>query len=322
MKAIRIYQHGGPEVLKSEDMPVPVPGPNEALVRIHAIGVNFVEIYHRIGLYKVALPFTPGTEAAGVVETTGANVTAVKAGERVAYALALGAYAEYAVVPAQKLVPLPNGISFQQAAAAMVQGMTAHCLTRSTYPLKTGETCLVHAAAGGAGLLIVQMAKRLGARVIGTVSTEAKAKLARAAGADEIILYTQQDFEHEVKRLTNNRGVEVVYDSVGKTTYEKSMNCLMPRGYLVLFGQASGAVPPIDPLALSAKGSIYLTRAALANYTATRDELLGRAHEVFDGIAKGELQLRLDRTLPLAEAAQAHQLLESRQTAGKILLLP
>lgn len=322
MKAIRIYRHGGPEVLKFEEAPVPAPGPNEALVRIQAIGVNFVEIYHRIGLYKVALPFTPGTEAAGVVEAVGTNVTEVKTGERVAYALALGAYAEYAAVPAHKLVPLPDQISFQQGAAAMVQGMTAHYLTHSTYRLKAGETCLVHAAAGGVGLLLIQMAKRLGARVIGTVSTEEKAKLAAAAGADEVIVYSQKDFEAELKRLTANRGVEVVYDAVGKTTYEKSMNCLLPRGYLVLFGQASGAVPPIDPLLLSAKGSIYLTRAALANYTATREELLWRGQEVLNWIAAGELKLRIDRVLPLAEAAQAQRLLEGRQTTGKLLLQP
>ena len=322
MKAIRINQHGGPEVLKLEEVPVPVPGPEEALVRIRAIGVNFVEIYHRVGLYKVTLPLTLGTEAAGVVEEIGAKVTEVKPGDRVAYALVLGAYAEYAIVPAQKLVPLTENISFQQAAAVMVQGMTAHYLTHSTYPLKAGETCLVHAAAGGVGLLLIQMAKRIGARVLGTVSTEEKAELARAAGADAVILYTQKDFEREVKNLTSNRGVDVVYDSVGKTTYEKSMNCLRPRGYLVLFGQASGAVPPIDPLGLSAKGSLYLTRATLANYTSTRAELLERAHEVLGAIAMGELQVRIDRTLPLAEAAQAHRLLESRQTAGKVLLQP
>ncbi|MGH7492493.1 MAG: quinone oxidoreductase family protein [bacterium] len=322
MKAIRIHQHGGPEVLKLEELPVPAPGPEEVLVRLHAVGVNFVEIYHRLGLYKVTLPCTLGTEAAGVVEKIGANVTEVKPGDRVAYALVLGAYAEYAIVPAQKLVPLPENIALQQAGAVMVQGMTAHYLTHSTYPLKAGETCVVHAAAGGVGLLIIQMAKRMGARVIGTVSTEVKAEFARAAGADAIILYTRQDFEREVKNLTNNRGVDVVYDSVGKTTYEKSMNCLRPRGFLVLFGQASGAVPPIDPLVLSAKGSIYLTRATLANYTATRTELLERAHEVFNGIAMGALRVRIDRTLPLAEAAQAHRLLENRQTAGKIMLQP
>lgn len=322
MKAIRIYQNGGPEVLKFEDVPIPTPGPKEALVRVAAIGVNFVEVYHRIGLYKVALPFTPGTEAAGVVEAIGAEVTEVQVGDRVAYALALGAYAEYALVPSFKLVKLPAAISFEDSAAAMVQGMTAHYLAHSTYPLKQGETCLVHAAAGGVGLLLVQMAKRLGARAIGTVSTEEKAQLARNAGADEIIFYTKQDFEAEVKRLTNARGVHVVYDSVGQTTYEKSLNCLAPRGLLALFGQSSGAVPPIDPLVLSAKGSVYLTRAALANYTATREELLWRANDVLGWIASGELKLRIHRTLPLHESAEAHRLLESRATAGKLLLKP
>lgn len=322
MKAIRIYQNGGPEVLTFEDMPIPSPGPKEALVRIAAIGVNFVEVYHRIGLYKVALPFTPGTEASGVVESVGAEVTEVRPGDRVAYALALGAYAEYALVPAFKLVKLPEAISFEESAAAMVQGLTAHYLAHATYALKAGETCLIHAAAGGVGLLLVQMAKRLGARVFGTVSTEEKAQLARDAGADEIIYYTRQDFETEVKRLTNGRGVQVVYDSVGQTTYEKSLNCLAPRGLLALFGQSSGAVPPIDPLVLSAKGSVYLTRAALANYTATREELLARANDVLGWIANGELKLRIHRTLALHEAAEAHRLLESRETAGKLLLKP
>ncbi len=322
MKAIRIHQTGGPEALRLEEIPIPTPGPQEALVRIAAIGVNFVEVYNRLGLYKVPLPFTLGTEASGVVEAVGAQVTEARPGDRVAYALALGAYAEYAAVPAWKLVQLPDQVSFESAAAAMVQGMTAHYLAHSTYALKAGETCLVHAAAGGVGLLLAQMAKRLGARVIGTVSTEEKARLAREAGADEVILYTQQDFAAEVKRLTNGRGVEVVYDSVGKTTYEKSMSCLAPRGYLVLFGQSSGAVPPIDPLVLSAKGSLYLTRAALANYTATREELLLRANDLFNWIASGALKLRIHRMLPLAEAAEAHRLLESRATSGKILLRP
>lgn len=322
MKAIRIYRTGGPEVLQFEDIPVPTPGPRDALVRIAAIGVNFVEVYHRTGLYKVALPFTPGTEASGVVESVGAEVTEVQPGDRVAYALALGAYAEYAVVPAFKLVPLPPAVSFENGAAVMVQGLTAHYLAHATYALKKDETCLVQAAAGGVGLLLVQTAKRLGARVIGTVSTEEKAQLARNAGADEIIFYTKQDFEAEVKRLTNGRGVEVVYDSVGKTTYEKSLNCLRPRGYLVLFGQSSGAVPPIDPLVLSAKGSVYLTRAALANYTATRAELLARAHDVLGWIATGELKVRILRVFSLAEAADAQRLLESRETSGKLLLKP
>ncbi|MDZ7290610.1 MAG: quinone oxidoreductase [candidate division KSB1 bacterium] len=322
MKAIRIYQHGGAEVLKYEDVPVPTPGANEALVKIATIGVNFLDIYQRTGLYQVTLPFTPGNEAAGVVERVGAQVSEVQPGDRVAFAGALGAYAEYSVVPAWKLVPLSGTISFESAAAAMVQGMTAHYLTHTTFPLEAGHTCLVHAAAGGVGLLLIQIAKRLGARVIGTVSTAEKAQLAKEAGADEVILYTQQDFEAEVKRLTNKRGVEVVYDSVGKTTYEKSMNCLAPRGYLVLFGQSSGAVPPIDPLVLSAKGSLFLTRPVLAHHTATRKELLWRAGDLFNWIASGELKLRIDHKFPLAEAAAAHKLLESRQTTGKLLLQP
>jgi NADPH2:quinone reductase len=322
MKAIRIHQHGGPEVLEYEDVSVPTPGANEALVKIAAIGVNFIDVYHRTGLYKLATPFTPGSEAASVVEAVGAQVKEVKPGDRVAYAMAMGAYAEYAVVPAWKLVPLPEKISFESAAAAMLQGMTAHYLTHSTFPLKPGQTCLVHAAAGGVGLLLVQIAKRLGARVIGTVSTEAKAQLTKQAGADEVILYTQKDFEAEVKRLTNGHGVEVVYDSVGKTTYEKSMNCLAPRGFLVCFGQSSGPVPPIDPLVLSAKGSLFLTRAKLADYTLNREELLWRAGEVLNWITSGEIMLRIHRTFPLAEAAEAHKLLESRQTMGKVLLRP
>jgi NADPH2:quinone reductase len=322
MKAIRIHQHGGPESLKYEEAPVPTPKANEALVKIAAIGVNFIDIYNRTGLYKVSLPFIPGREAAGVVETVGADVSEVRPGDRVAYAMEPGAYAEYAVIPAWKLVPLPEGISFESGAAAMLQGMTAHYLAHSTYPLKAGHTCLVHAAAGGVGLLLVKMAKRLGARVIGTVSTEAKAQLAKEAGADEVILYTQQDFEAEVKRLTNGLGVEVVYDSVGKTTYEKSLNCLAPRGYLVCFGQSSGPVPAIDPLVLSAKGSLFLTRASLAHYTLTREELLQRAGEVLKWVASGQLEQRIYRTLPLTQAAEAHRLLESRQTIGKLLLKP
>jgi NADPH2:quinone reductase len=322
MKAIRIHQHGAPDVLKHEDIPVPKPAANEALVKIAAIGVNFIDIYHRTGLYKISFPFIPGREAAGVVEAVGAGVSEVRAGDRVAYAMEPGAYAEYAVVAAKRLAPLPEKISFEFGAAAMLQGMTAHYLTHSTYPLKAGDTCLVHAAAGGVGLLLIQIAKRLGARVVGTVSTEAKAQLAKEAGADEVILYTQQDFETEVKRLTSGRGVEVVYDSVGKTTYEKSLNCLLPRGYLVCFGQSSGPVPAIEPLLLSAKGSLFLTRAMLAHYISTREELLRRAGEVFNWIKRGELKLRIHRTLPLVEAAEAHRLLESRQTAGKVLLRP
>lgn len=322
MKAIRIHQHGGVEVLAYEDIPVPTPAAHEALIKVAAIGVNFIDIYHRIGLYKVPLPFTPGNEASGVVESLGDQVTEVRVGQRVAFAMTLGGYAEYVLVPAARLVLLPEKLSFEQGAAAMLQGMTAHYLTHATYALKAGETCLIHAAAGGVGLLLIQMAKRLGARVLGTVSTEEKAQLAHAAGADEIIFYTRQDFTSEVKRLTEGKGVDVVYDSVGKTTYEKSLNCLRPRGYLVLFGQSSGAVPPIDPLMLNAKGSLFLTRATLAHYTATRTELLQRAGEVLNWAANGELTLRIHRVFGLAEAGQAHTLLEGRQTSGKLLLKP
>lgn len=322
MKAIRIHQHGGVEALVYEDIPVPTPAANEALVKVAVSGVNFIDVYHRIGFYQVALPFTPGSEAAGVVESIGSQVTEVRAGQRVAFAMTPGSYAEYVLVPAARLVVLPEKISFEAAAAVMLQGMTAHYLTHATYALKAGETCLVHAAAGGVGLLLIQMAKRRGARVLGTVSTEEKAQLARAAGADEIIFYTRQDFAGEVKRLTEGRGVDVVYDSVGKTTYEKSLACLRPRGYLVLFGQSSGAVPPIDPLMLSAKGSLFLTRATLTHYMATREELLQRAGDVLNWTANGELTLRIHRVFGLAEAGQAHTLLESRQSSGKLLLKP
>jgi NADPH2:quinone reductase len=322
MKAIRVYHHGGVEVLKYEDVPVPTPAAHEALVKIAAIGVNFIDVYHRTGLYKVALPFTPGHEASGVVESIGKQVVEAEVGQCVAFVMVLGSYAEYALVPANRLIPLPETVAFETGAAVMLQGMTAHYLTHATYPLQAGQTCLVHAAAGGVGLLLIQMAKRRGARVIGTVSTEEKARLAQAAGADEIILYTRQDFESEIKRLTEGKGVEVVYDSVGKTTYEKSLSCLRPRGCLVLFGQSSGTVPPIDPLVLSAKGSLYLTRATLAHYIATRDDLLQRAGDVITWAANGELKLRIHGIFSLAETAQAHTLLESRQTSGKLLLKP
>jgi len=322
MKAIRLHQTGGAEVLQYEETPAPTPGAHEALIKVSACGINFIDVYYREGLYKAPLPFTLGNEAAGVVESVGAQVTEARPGDRVAFTTMLGAYAEYVVVPAWRLVPLPANISFESGAAAMLQGMTAHYLTHSTFPLKSGQTCLIHAAAGGVGLLFIQMAKRLGARVIGTVSTEAKAQLAKVAGADEVILYTQQDFEAEVKRLTNNRGVEVVYDSVGKTTYEKSLNCVAPRGYLVCFGQSSGEVPPIAPLALSVRGSLFLTRCKLADYTSTRDELLQRAGAVLQWAAAGELNFRIHQTLALQDAAEAHKLLESRQTTGKLLLKP
>jgi len=322
MKAIRVYEPGGPGVLHYEDVPTPTPGSDEALVRLEAIGVNYIDIYHRTGLYKRPLPFTPGLEGAGVVATVGSNVRDLQVGDRVAYTGVPGAYAEYAVVPAWRLVKLPEALDAKAGAAAMLQGMTAHYLTHTTYPLKRGETALVHAAAGGVGLLLVQMAKRLGARVFGTVSTEAKAQLAQEAGADAIILYTEKDFEVEVKRLTNGQGVNVVYDSVGKTTFARSLNVLLPRGYLVLFGQSSGPVPPLDPAMLTEKGSLFLTRPTLAHYTATREELLQRASAVLGWVASGQLKLRVDQTFPLAEAAEAHRRLEGRQTTGKVLLFP
>ena len=322
MKAVRVHQYGGLEALQYEDVPLPEPGEGEVRVKIEAIGVNFLDIYHRIGRYQGPLPLTLGQEAAGTVEAVGPNVAEVKPGDRVAYASVQGSYAQFAVVPAWRLVRVPPGVGTQQAAAALIQGMTAHYLTSSTYPLHPGETSLVHAAGGGTGQLLVQIAKRRGAKVIGTVSTEEKARLAREAGADEVILYTQQDFEAEVKRLTNNAGVDVVYDSVGKDTFDKSLNCLRRRGYMVLYGQSSGTVPPVDPQTLNAKGSIFLTRPFLAHYTADRAELLWRADEVFQWIAAGELHVHIDRTFPLAEAAEAQRYLEGRQSKGKILLIP
>jgi len=321
MHAVRIHQHGGPEVLRYEEVPTPAPGEGQVLVRLVACGVNFIDIYQRKGLYKLDLPATLGQEGAGVVEAVGPGVTEVKPGDRVAYSNVLGSYAEYVVVPAQRLVPIPEGVTYQQAAAAMLQGMTAHYLVTSTYPLKPGDLCLVHAAAGGVGLLLVQMAKRRGATVIGTVSTEEKAKLAREAGADHVIVYTQQDFEAEVLRVTEGRKLQVVYDSVGKDTFEKSLNCLALRGMLVLYGQSSGPVPPFDPQVLAQKGSLFLTRPVLWHYTTTREELLWRAGEVLDWVRTGELQLRVDRAYPLAQAAEAQRALEGRQTTGKVLLL-
>lgn len=320
MRAIRVQQFGGPEAMALVDVPTPEPGAGQALVRLHTAGVNFIDVYFRTGVYKAEQPTALGNEGAGVVEAVGAGVTDVKVGDRVAYAMARGSYAEYAVVPAGQLVPLPERISCDQGAAAMLQGMTAHYLVRSTYPLKAGETCLVHAAAGGAGLLIVQMANALGARVIGTVSTEEKAQLARSNGADEIIRYTEQDFEPEVKRLTGGRGVDVVYDSVGKTTFDKSLNCLRPRGMMVLFGQSSGAVPPFDPNTLNGKGSLYLTRPSLAHHVLSREELLWRAGDVLNGVASGALKLRIDRKYPLANVADAHRDLEARKTTGKLIV--
>ena len=322
MKAIQVQKTGGPEALTLVDLPVPKPKPNEAVVKIAAIGVNFIDVYFREGRYPAPLPFVDGQEAAGTVTEVGSNVTAVKPGDRVAYTGVIGAYAEYAAVPADRLVHVPDKITDQQAAAAMLQGMTAHYLVNSTYPLKKGETALIHAAAGGVGLLLVQMARNIGARAIGTVGTEEKAKLAREAGADEVILYTQQDFEVETKRLTENKGVHVVYDGVGKSTFEKGLNVLRPRGYMVLFGGASGAVPPFDPIALSQKGSLFLTRPSLVNYIATREELEQRSNDVLGSVAAGKLKLRIGHVYKLEEVQQAHRDLEGRKTTGKILLVP
>jgi NADPH2:quinone reductase len=322
MKAIRINNLGGPEVLSYEDIPLPEPGEGQARVKIEAIGVNFTDIYQRKGQYPGPLPTTLGSEAAGVVDAIGRGVTDVQVGQRVAYASLPGAYAEFAVVAASHLVPIPDGVDTHTAAAVMLQGMTAHYLAKSTYPLKAGETALVHAAAGGVGQLLVQIAKRQGARVIGTVSTEEKARLAREAGADEIIFYTQTDFAKETRRLTDGAGVNVVYDSVGKTTFEGSLDSLRLRGYMVLFGQSSGPVPPVDPQILNRKGSLFLTRPTLAHYAATREELLWRSGELFQWIKDGELKVRIDRTFPLSAAAEAHRYIEGRQTRGKVLLIP
>ena len=322
MKAIRVHQYGGVEVLSYEDIPVPEPGAGEARVKIEAIGLNYVDVYQRAGLYQLKLPFTLGMEGAGIVDAVGRDVSEVKVGDRVAYSMVPGAYAEYAVVPSSRLVPLPKNIDSRSAAATMLQGKTAHYLTHSTYPLKTGDTALVHAAAGGVGLLLVQIAKRRGATIFGTVSTEEKARLAREAGADDIILYTQTDFAAEIKRLTNGRGVNVVYDSVGQSTFDKSLDCLRPRGYMVLFGQSSGPVPPFNLGTLAAKGSLFVTRPTLSHYAITREELLQRANDLFNWIASGQLKLRIDKTFPLAEAAEAHRQLEARKTTGKVLLLP
>jgi NADPH2:quinone reductase len=322
MKAIKVEEYGGPEQLVSRDVDKPEPKSGEVLVRIEAGGVNYIDIYHRTGLYPLPLPFTPGSEAAGTVEAVGEGVSGIRVGDRVAYAMGLGSYAEYASVPAAPLVKVPEGIDAETAAAAMLQGMTAHYLVTSTYPLKSGDTALVHAAAGGVGLLLIQMAKRIGARVFGTVSTEEKAELAREAGADEVIIYTAQDFQEEIKRATEGRGVRVVYDSVGKTTFIKSLDSLAPRGMLALFGQSSGPVPPFDAALLAQKGSLFLTRPSLAHYTATREELLWRAGEVFEWIAAGQLKLRIGKRFPLAEAAEAHRQLEGRATTGKVLLIP
>ena len=322
MKLIQVNKLGGPEELKLADAATPAPAAGEALVRIAATGVNFIDVYFRTGLYKADLPFTPGSEAAGTIESVGEGVSTLKPGDRVAWAMVRGSYAEYARVPADKLVKLPDHVDFPTAAAAMLQGMTAHYLTHSTFTLKKGDVVLVHAAAGGTGALIVQMAKMLGATVIGTAGSDEKAAVAKQAGTDEVVVYTRQDFVSEVKRITSGRGVDVVYDSVGVSTFLKGLDALRPRGMMVLFGQSSGAVAPFDPGILNPKGSLYLTRPSLAHYTATRQELEWRAGDVLTWIAAGKLKLRIDRTYPLAQAADAHRDLEGRKTAGKLILLP
>jgi len=322
MKAIRVQSPGGPEALRYEDVPQPSPAAGQVLVKVEAAGVNYIDVYQRTGLYKVATPFTLGQEAAGVVTAVGPGVTDPKVGDRVAYTSILGAYAEYAVVPADRVVVLPDGVTARQAAAALLQGMTAHYLACTTYPLKAGDTCLVHAAAGGVGLLLCQIASRRGARAIGTVSTREKAALAREAGARDVILYTEQDFEAEVKRLTNGLGLQVVYDSVGKTTFEKGLNCLTRRGMMVLYGQSSGPIASFDPQVLSQKGSLFLTRPTLAHYITTRAELVARAGEVLSWVKSGTLKVRIEHEFSLAETAEAHRALEARKTTGKLLLIP
>jgi NADPH:quinone reductase len=323
MYAIRVHEHGGPEVLRYEEVDKPVPGPGRALVKVAAVGVNFTEIYSRGGAgASSALPYTPGSEAAGTVEAVGDGVSEVKPGDRVAANAFSGAYADYAVAPAARLVQMPPSLDWPQAAAALLQGMTAHYLTHSSYAINRGDTVLVHAAAGGTGLLMVQMAKMRGARVLGTVSTPEKAALAREAGADETILYTKLDFAAEVRRLTNGEGVHAVYDSVGKDTFDGSLNCLRTRGTLVLFGQASGPIPLVDSGLLNSKGSLYLTRVNLGNHIATRDDLLARANDVLNWTTAGKLTLSIGGSFPLARAAEAHRQLESRATTGKLVLIP
>ncbi|MGH9588178.1 MAG: quinone oxidoreductase family protein [Acidobacteriaceae bacterium] len=320
MKAIQIRQTGGPEVMALAEVPIPEPKTGEVLVRVQASGVNFIDVYLREGRYKAELPFINGQEGAGIVEYTGTGVTGFEPGEHVAWCSVLGSYAEFVAVPADKLVKVPAGVDLKLAAAVMLQGMTAHYLSHSTFQLRSGNTALVHAAAGGVGLLLVQMAAEAGARVIGTVSTEAKEKLAREAGAAEVIRYTETDFEVETKRLTEDRGVDVVYDSVGKTTFEQSLRCLRPRGLLALYGGSSGAVPPFDLIGLSQMGSLFITRPSLKHYVLTRKELEWRAGEVLRGVEAGTLKVRVQHSYPLAEAAQAHRDLEGRKTAGKLLL--
>lgn len=316
MKAVFVEQTGGPENLKYADLPKPSPAAGQALVKIAASGVNFIDIYFRIGLYPATPPIVLGSEGAGTVEAVGPDVTSLRPGDRVAYAMARGSHAEYAVVPDWQLVKIPDSVDFQTAAAVMLQGMTAHYLTHSTYPLKAGDSCLIHAAAGGMGLLLIQMAKMLGARVVGTVGTEEKAKQAKAAGADEVVVYTKEDFTAKAK------GMNVVYDSVGKSTFMQSLDCLRPRGMMVNYGNASGPAPDIAPLLLLQKGSLFLTRPSLAAYAATREELDWRAGDVLKWVAEGKLKIHIYKVYPLAEAAQAQRDLEGRHTTGKLLLTP
>lgn len=322
MKAVRIHDFGDPSVLRYEEVPVPEPAAGEVLVKITAAGLNFIDTYHRQGWYPLARPFILGQDGAGVVEKVGAGVTEFKPGDQVGWAQHQGSYAQFASIPVGKLIPVPTGVTSEQAAAVLLQGMTAHYLAVSTYPLKAGDTCLIHAAAGGTGALLVQIAKLRGARVIATVGNAEKAQLAKEAGADEAIIYTEADFEAEVLRLTNGKKLDVVYDSVGKDTFAKSLNCLRPRGYMVLFGQASGRVEPMDPQVLNQKGSLYLTRPTLGAYTLTRDELLGRANDLFTWIKAGQLTVRIDQSFALKDASEAHRYLEGRQTKGKVLLIP
>jgi NADPH:quinone reductase len=322
MKAIRVHIRGGPETLRLDEVPTPVAGPGEALVRLEAIGVNFIEIYQRKGLYPVPMPFTPGREGAGTVVAVGAGVTEVVVGDRVVSESFSGSYAEFAVIRADRLVRFPEAIDVRTAAAVMLQGLTAHYLVTSTYPLKQGDTCLVHAGAGGTGLLLCQMAARRGATVVATTSTDAKAAEARKAGASEVVRYTSESFVDRVRELTGGRGAQVVYDSVGQATFEGSLDCLAPRGMLVLFGQSSGPVPPFDPQILNRKGSLFLTRPTLAHYVATRAELEWRTSELFNWIQDGALTVRIDRVIPLADAPEGHRALESRSTMGKVVLTP
>lgn len=322
MKAVRIREYGGPEVMSFEDVDLPVLASTDVLVKIEAAGINYIDTYQRSGLYQIPLPATLGLEAAGTIDAVGDAVSSFKVGDRVAYTSVAGAYAEYAAVPAEKLVHLPEGVTFEQGAAAMLQGCTAHYLSQSTYPIKNGDSCLIHAAAGGVGLILIQMAKMAGAFVIGTCSTEEKAELALAAGADEVILYSEKDFEIEVKRITEGAGVNVVYDSVGKTTFNKSIDCLQRLGYMVLYGNASGPVTEFNPATLGPKGSLFLTRPTLFDYTADRESLEWRSGDVFNWIFEGKLNLRIEHFFPLAEVQEAHRALEGRKTTGKVILRP